>query len=301
MISDNGATPLRLLDLEFDPHVRSISVSGQRTTLDSRSSSVFAALAKRLGECVSKEDLLRAAWPKQLVHENSLAKAISKLRRAISGSGLEIVAEYGVGYVLREAARYQAPVVGNTGAFEPSRSAAKSIRSRYLTSAVVVAALLVILSAVGITEAFAPAQRAVPIRTAPPLTHDAPDAVATILWVDDHPSNNRLEIAAFKQHRIAVHLAGSTEDALKLVAMNRYALLISDLGRGDDRLAGLKMIEAMRSRGITIPVIIYTVRPKDRAGREAQRRMVAAAGAIDLAVTPQDVRAKVLKRFAPST
>jgi DNA-binding NtrC family response regulator len=161
--------------------------------------------------------------------------------------------------------------------------------------------LLVFLSAVGITGAFAPAQQAVPIRTAPPLTHDAPDALATILWVDDHPSNNRLEIAAFKQHRIAVHLAESTEDALKLVAMNRYALLISDLGRGDDRLAGLKMIEAMQNRGMTVPVIIYTMRPKDRAGQEAQRRMVADAGAIDLALTPQEVRAKVLKRLAPST
>ncbi|MCW3798463.1 winged helix-turn-helix domain-containing protein [Sphingomonas sp. BN140010] len=301
MIGDMEGTSLRLLDLEFDPHVRSMSVSGQRTVLDRRSWSVFAALAKRLGECVSKEELLRAAWPHQLVHENSLAKAISKLRRTISGSGLEIVAAYGVGYILREAARDQAPALENEEPVGPARSVAKSIRSRCSTSAVVVAALLVILSAVGITGAFAPAQRAVPIRTAPPLTHDAPNAVATILWVDDHPSNNRLEIAAFKQHRIAVHLAGSTEDALKLVAMNRYALLISDLGRGDDRLAGLRMIEAMQDRRMMVPVIIYTMRPKDRAGQEAQRRMVTAAGAIDLAVTPQEVRAKVLKRLAPST
>ena len=297
LTGNSGGEPLRILDLEFNRSVRSFDVGGRRTVLDSRSCSVFAALVERIGQCVSKEDLLRAAWPNQLVHENSLAKAISKLRQAIRGSGLEIVAAYGMGYILREAAADQAaPLVDNVPTDESRAPPANSHRSWYAIAACVA----VILSAAGVIT-YATSQRPIAIRSAPPITHDAPDAVATILWVDDHPSNNQLEIADFKQHGIAVHVAQSTPDALKLVAMNRYPLVISDLGRGEDRLAGLKMIEAMKERGLSVPVIIYTVRPKDPAGQEAQRQMVAAAGAADLAVTPQEIRSEVLGRLAPST
>jgi DNA-binding response OmpR family regulator len=301
MTRDIGSAPLRVLELEFNPRLRSFDVGSQKTVLDGRSCNVFAALAERLGECVSKEDLLRAAWPNQIVHENSLAKAISKLRRAIRGSGLEIAAAYGVGYILREAALRHPPAVDNAPTAESPGPPTQALRSRYSMAAVVAVALLAVLSAAAGVTAFAPSYGVVPVRSTPPITHDSPDARATILWVDDHPSNNQLEIAAFKQHGIAVHLARSTEDGLKLIAMNRYPLVISDLGRGEDRLAGLKMIEAMKQREITVPVVIYTIRPKDRAGQDAQRRLVADAGAADLAVTPLEVRAKVLKRLARST
>jgi DNA-binding response OmpR family regulator len=301
MTGDIPSPPLRVLDLEFNARVRSLDVGEQRTVLDKRSCSVFAALAERLGHCVSKEELLRAAWPNQLVHENTLAKAISKLRRAIRGSGLEIVAAYGVGYILREAAPDHALGADNVPPPECSGPSTGPFHSRYSMAAAVPVAFLLMLSAAAGIMVFGSSQRAVAFRSSPPITHDAPDAQATILWVDDHPSNNELEIAAFKQHRIAVHLAESTEDALKLLAMNRYPLVISDLGRGEDRLAGLNMIGALKQRGIRVPVVIYTVRPQDRAGQKAQRQMVADAGAADLAVTPQEVRAKVLKRLTPST
>jgi len=301
MTGNIRSAPLRVQDLEFNPRVRSFDVGGERTVLDSRSCSVFAALAERLGDCVTKEELLRAAWPNQLVHENSLAKAISKLRRAVRGSGLEIVAAYGVGYILREAAVDHPLSIDNEPPAKSLGPPTKPLRPRYSKAAVVAVTLLVILSATAGVMALNSGHAVVAIRSTPPITHDAPDALTTILWVDDHPTNNRLEIAAFKQQRIAVHLAESTVDALKLVAMNRYPLVISDLGRGEDRLAGLKMIEAMKQRGIAVPVVIYTMRPKDRAGQEAQRRMIADAGAADLAVTPQEVRAKVLKRLAPFT
>jgi len=136
---------------------------------------------------------------------------------------------------------------------------------------------------------------AIPVRRAPPLTHDPPDALATILWVDDHPSNNELDVEELRRHRLAVHLAQSTDDALKLARMNRYRLVISDLGRGEDRLAGLHMIDALRQRGLKVPVMIYTIRPSTPAGQAEQRRLIAKAGAADLALTPEEVRAKALK------
>lgn len=299
MIGKIQVAELQTLGLWFDPRVRTIEVAGRRSVLDSRSCRVFSTLAERFGECLTKEELLRAAWPDQHIHENSLAKAISKLRRAMDGSAIEIVASYGLGYMMQAASTRPAQALSNSPPEDLAIAAEHASRKRP-TSRVAVIALsaLVMAGAAGLTLRRWPS--AMPSKT-PLITHDAPDAVATILWVDDHPSNNRLQIDEFKQDGIAVHLAETTEDALNLVSMNRYDLVISDLGRGEDRLAGLKMIQAMRQRGRTAPVVIYTVRPKDRAGIQAQQQLVADAGATDLAVTPQEVRSKVRGRLAVSS
>jgi hypothetical protein len=60
----------------------------------------------------------------------------------------------------------------------------------------------------------------------------------------------------------------------------------------------LKLIQAMKQQSIMAPVIIYTIRPDDRASQQAQQRMVAEAGALDLAVTPSEVRSKVIRLIA---
>lgn len=290
---------LQARGLQFNPRLRTIEVGGRKTVLDSRSCRVFIALAERFGECLTKEDLLNAAWPSHVVHENSLAKAISKLRRAIDGSAIQIVAEYGLGYVMREAATHPIPAL-QVPAAESLTSATKRAPPKWPIALGVTLALsvLVMATAAGLTLS---QSRPATQSSTPLITHDPPDAVATILWVDDHPDNNRLQIADFKEDGVAVHLAQSTDDALKLVAMNRYNLVISDLGRGEDRLAGLKMIHTMLERGDTVPVVIYTVRPKDRAGIKAQQELAREAGAADLAVTPQEVRAKVRKRLGISS
>jgi DNA-binding response OmpR family regulator len=285
--------------LRFEPWVRTVAVDDRRTLLDPRSGSVFETLARRFGQCVTKEELLRTAWPGQIVQENSLAKAISKLRQAIAGSDIEIVASYGLGYVMRtvEGAVPREP--------EPEPRAAlgepvPAPRERPVGKAVALGLTILLLAGAGaatIDRARAPAE----VRKGPLLTHDAPGSVATILWVDDHPSNNSQQVADFRKNQIAVHLAETTEDALKLLAMNHYDLVISDLGRGEDRLAGLKMTEALRARGDKVPVLIYTIRAKDVEGQAAQRRMVAEAGATGLVVTPQEVRTDVLRRLSATS
>ena len=295
-MSQSFRNPIRIGAVEFDPHMRTVDVAGRKTVLDARSSSIFLALAERLGECVNKDALMRAGWPTQLVHENSLAKAVSKLRRALNGSGLEIAAIYGLGYSLRHEAVVQ-PAAGSE-APETSMEPSDGQRPRWLSPMMIPLSLAMLTVAV-LVFIVTGQGRSVPIRDVPPITNDAPNSVATILWVDDHPANNRLEVQLFRQNRIAVHLAESTADALKLLAVNRYDLVISDLGRGEDRLAGLEMTQAMKQRGANVPVIIYTVRPKDASGQAAQRKLVADAGAADLAVTPQEVRAKVLQRLVP--
>lgn len=296
-MSEKAQNPvLRVRELEFDPRSNLIIVRGQRTFLDPRSSNVFSTLAERFGECVGKDELLRLGWPGQLVHENSLAKAISKLRGVIRGSGVEIVAAYGLGYILREAGD-ESGSDGVEVVEEPRPEASVAQITRGARRNLGVLAGILLCASAGF-YVLGRSEAETPIRQTRPITNDAPDAVATILWVDDHPSNNRLEVAEFRKRRLAVHLAKSTDDAMNLLAMNHYELVISDLGRGEDRLAGIRMIGAMKKRDIRVPVLIYTMRPEDPAGQAAQRKLVALAGASDLAVTPREVRDKVLGRFS---
>lgn len=288
-----SATGVVWKTLNFDVRARSITVAGHRTMLNRRTSAILALLIENYGDPVEKDVLLHGAWPDQFVHENSLAKAISELRRAIRGSGLEIAASYGLGYILRPDSA--APAVTDS-------PPAISLRFKRLRRPALAVGGLAMLALIGIganVAQLAPRNLDYSIRSTRPILHDAPDATANILWVDDHPVNNRAEVATFRARRIAVHVAESTDDALKLMAMNRYQLVISDLGRGEDRLAGIKMIAAMRQRRLNIPVLIYTVRPADPVGSRFQRTLVVQGGAADLAVTPQEVRAKVLSRLIP--
>lgn len=285
-----SATDVIRKALNFDGRSKSVTVAGRITLLNRRTSAILALLIQHYGDSVEKDVLLRGGWPDQIVHENSLAKAISELRRAIDGSGLEIAASYGLGYTLRSD---PAALAGIKVPAAAAGEHAKPDRRRTITIG-----LLSMFVLLGVGIGIARLDRGdtdTAIRNTRPVLHDAPGATAHILWVDDHPANNKAEVATFRARRIAVHLAETTEDALELMAMNRYQLIISDLGRGEDRLAGVKMITAMRQRQLNMPVLIYTVRPADPAGSQAQRRLVARGGAADLAVTPQEVRRKALR------
>jgi len=290
--TSSGAVRIRAL--EFDPQTGTLTVADRKTLLDPRSSNVLSALTDSFGECVSKDALLQAAWPAQLVHENSLAKAISRLRRGIEGSGIEIAAVYGLGYRLQNADQWSGEAAW-AGDDVPPQMPKRWWRERSAGVKTAVGAIsLAVVTGLFIVER---PRDSVPVRQTSPITNDAPDAIATILWVDDHPSNNALEVEALRKRRIAVHLAESTEDAFKLLAFNRYALVVSDLGRGEDRLAGLRMIGAMKQRGVNVPVLIYTVRPKNPDGLETLRRLAADSGAVGVAVTPQEVRSDIYRKI----
>jgi len=285
---------VRIRALEFDPHTGTLKVADRKILLDPRSSNVLSALTDSFGECVSKDALLQAAWPAQLVHENSLAKAISRLRRGIEGSGIEIAAVYGLGYRLQNADEWGGEAAW-AGGDVPPQMPKRWWRERSIGIKAAVSLIpLAVVTGLFIVER---PRDSVPVRQTSPITNDAPDAIATILWVDDHPSNNALEVEALRKRRIAVHLAESTEDAFKLLAFNRYALVVSDLGRGEDRLAGLRMIGAMKQRGVNVPVLIYTVRPKNPDGLETLRRLAADSGAVGVAVTPQEVRSDIYRKI----
>ena len=69
--------------------------------LDRSAAAIFALLWAHPGVPVSKDALLEAGWPGRIIHENSLAKAISRIRAALDGrEGHALTAVYGQGYKL---------------------------------------------------------------------------------------------------------------------------------------------------------------------------------------------------------
>lgn len=81
-----------------------------------------------------------------------------------------------------------------------------------------------------------------------------------ILWVDDDPSNNELEIAALRERGVDVDCATNNEEALDRVADDpaAYDLILSDIDRGaEGSKAGLALPPRLRAAGVEAPIAFY--------------------------------------------
>jgi CheY-like chemotaxis protein len=78
-----------------------------------------------------------------------------------------------------------------------------------------------------------------------------------VLWVDDHPENNEPMAGDLERRGIHVSIARSTELALVLLERNRYAAVISDMGRKEGPREGLHLLDRMRARGDNTPFFIF--------------------------------------------
>lgn len=84
----------------LDEQVAELRVAGQAVELDRSSYDVLLALLRLAGEVATKDELLEAGWPDRVVSENSLAKAVSRLRQALGEDGAALKAVHGYGYRL---------------------------------------------------------------------------------------------------------------------------------------------------------------------------------------------------------
>lgn len=98
----------RFGDAVLDEQQASLHVGGVQVALDRSSHDVLLALLRHSGEVVTKEELLEAGWPGRVVSENSLAKAVSRLRQALGAQGQGLRAVHGYGYRLAAAVEFRA-------------------------------------------------------------------------------------------------------------------------------------------------------------------------------------------------
>lgn len=78
-----------------------------------------------------------------------------------------------------------------------------------------------------------------------------------VLWVDDRPENNIYERRAFESVGIRFTLASSTNEALELLKHNKYAAIISDMGRREGNREGYVLLDTLRGQGDQTPFVIY--------------------------------------------
>ncbi|HYP01400.1 MAG TPA: winged helix-turn-helix domain-containing protein [Pyrinomonadaceae bacterium] len=102
MIKDPAAqNPYLFAEFQLDPLRRVLLRGGRPVALNPKAVEVLLAMVERRAEVVSKDDLLKAVWPDQIVEENNLTVHVSALRKALGekrGAHQFIVTIPGYGY-----------------------------------------------------------------------------------------------------------------------------------------------------------------------------------------------------------
>jgi TolB-like protein/DNA-binding winged helix-turn-helix (wHTH) protein/tetratricopeptide (TPR) repeat protein len=144
---------------------------GQWHVLDHGSFGVLVALLRNAGAVVGKDELLESGWPGRVVSENSLNKAVGRLRHALGDATGELLGTaHGYGYRLATHAQWQ-PGAGDAGeslapeasepaippsapasgpAPGPTPAAAAARGSRRPAAAIAAIGALVVLLAIGV-------------------------------------------------------------------------------------------------------------------------------------------------------
>jgi CheY-like chemotaxis protein len=78
-----------------------------------------------------------------------------------------------------------------------------------------------------------------------------------VLWVDDRPENNVYERQAFEAQGIEFSLSLSTNDAIEQLKVNKFAVIISDMGRKEGAQEGYVLLDKLRAQGDKTPFVIY--------------------------------------------
>jgi CheY-like chemotaxis protein len=127
---------------------------------------------------------------------------------------------------------------------------------------------------------------------------------ATVLWVDDNPDANALELAKLRDDGIEVLLARSTAEAMDVLSLRRgVRAIVTDMGRAEDgefrSHAGLALLRQLHEAEQDQPVLVYTSARRV----ELDRQDALDAGATAVTASPTELFAalrRVLAAPAPA-
>jgi len=137
---------------------------------------------------------------------------------------------------------------------------------------------------------------------APAETAAAPGADqgrASVLWVDDDPDANALELAKLRDDGLEVLLARSTAEAMDVLSLRRgVRAIVTDLGRAEDgefrSHAGLALLRQLREAEQDQPVLVYTSPRRV----ELDRQDALDAGATVVTASPTELFAALRRLLA---
>lgn len=92
-----------------------------------------------------------------------------------------------------------------------------------------------------------------------------------LLWVDDIPTNNTYAKEAFEAIGFRVTLAINTKEALSLLSRNKYAAIISDMGRKEGPREGYVLLDKIRETDNETPFFIYAGSKSEEHKREIKQ------------------------------
>jgi CheY-like chemotaxis protein len=78
-----------------------------------------------------------------------------------------------------------------------------------------------------------------------------------ILWIDDNPIGNFLEIELLRQLGVVVDIAQSDDDARHLLKVGVYDAVLSDIARGGTDTAGVEFVSEVKAAWLSPPIIFY--------------------------------------------
>src|SRR5262249_4612066 len=139
--SEGIASLIRFGRFTVDVRARECRCGSSRVDMTARQFDVLVCLASRAGSVVSKETLLAEVWAGIPVEENTLAQAVSALRRqlrATSGTDDSIITVPGKGYQLALPSTPETlPIANNTAVSYSRRSIAAAAGAVLVLAAVV--------------------------------------------------------------------------------------------------------------------------------------------------------------------
>ena len=122
---------------------------------------------------------------------------------------------------------------------------------------------------------------------------------ATILWVDDNPEGNALELAKLRDDGLEVLMARSTAEAMDVLSLRRgVRAIVTDMGRAEDgefrSHAGLALLRQLHEAEQDQPVLVYTSARRV----ELDRQDALDAGAAAVTASPTELFAALRRLLA---
>jgi CheY-like chemotaxis protein len=124
----------------------------------------------------------------------------------------------------------------------------------------------------------------------------------TVLWVDDNPEANTLELAKLRDDGVEVLIARSTAEAMDVLSLRRgVGAIVTDMGRTEDgefrSHAGLALLRQLHEAEQSQPVLVYTSTRRV----ELDRRDALDAGATIVTSSPTELFAALRRVLSAAT
>ena len=235
---------------EINTFNKQLCIQGNVIEADERLTELLMELVRHYPNHCTKTALLEVLWPDTVVSDWSISKLVSDARQMFKQHGINdevIQTLHGRGYRLSSHLGDQivevepAPV---TAIPKPQHQNAKRIKTVLLT-------LSIFITIMVFYYANSPSQ---PLQKSEPA-----NSIGRLLWVDDNPDNNKAEKAYFEKHKITVYQVKSTDEALTSLQLYEFKMIISDMGRGEEVLAGLNLLKELRNNNNPTPFVMYTI------------------------------------------